>query len=185
MSQDSYIISCAKCGAKNRVPKERLKDRPLCGKCKGTLEPETAIIRCANCGAKNRVLKVRVNEQPKCGKCHSPLKTIEYYNHPVELTDRTFPEGVISFPGPVLMDYYSPLCGYCKMLDPILAQLASDYAGRVKIGKMNVEQNPLTASKYDIMSTPTLIFFKDGKEINKLLGAQSKEAIESQLRSIL
>lgn len=185
MNQDSYIIKCSGCGAKNRVPKERLKDKPVCGKCKAELRPESVIIKCADCGAKNRILKVRLYDQPVCGKCRTPLKLIEYYDHPVEMTDQTFREGVLSFPGPLLMVYYSPGCGYCKMLDPVLDQLASEYAGRLKVGKINVDQNTTIASQYNITVTPTLIFFKDGKEINKLSGAQDKEAIESQLRSIL
>jgi thioredoxin len=83
------------------------------------------------------------------------------------------------------MEYYSPLCAYCKTLDPILDQLAAQYAGRIKIGKMNIEQNPLTASQYDIMSTPTMILFKAGKPINTLLGTQTKEQIEDHLRYVL
>lgn len=185
MSQDSYILICSSCGSKNRVPKERLKDRPICGKCKAVLEPESLVLKCTECGAKNRILKVRLKDQPVCGKCRAPIKPIEYPNHPVEMTDLTFSEGVLSFPGPVLMEYYSPMCGHCKTLDPILSQLASKYEGRLKIGKMNVDQNPMTASKFDVMSTPTMIFFKDGKQVNTLLGAQSREAIESHLQAIL
>ncbi|UCF57346.1 MAG: thiol reductase thioredoxin [Deltaproteobacteria bacterium] len=185
MKQDSVIIRCSSCGTKNRVPKGRLKDRPVCGKCKATLKLETVIIQCSDCGVKNRVFKVLLDDEPKCGKCHSALKAIPYYNHPILITDQTFNQEVLAFPGPVLMEYYSPLCAYCKTLDPILGQLALQYAGRLKIGKMNIEQNPLTASQYDIMSTPTMILFKNGKQINKLLGAVSKEEIEDHLRHIL
>ena len=185
MNEDSIIIECSSCGTKNRVPKDRLKDQPLCGKCKATLRPESVIIKCSDCGAKNRIIKVRLNDQPMCGKCHTPLKAIPYNDHPIEITDRTFSEEVLSFPGPVLMEYYSPLCTYCKTLDPILSQLASKYAGQIKIGKLNVEHNPLTASQYDILSTPTMILFQDGKQINKLLGTQTKEQIEDHLRYVL
>jgi thioredoxin len=97
----------------------------------------------------------------------------------------TFNQEVLDFPGPVLMEYYSPMCAYCKTLDPILDQLASEYAGQIKVGKMNIDQNALTASQYDIMSTPTMILFKNGKQINKLLGAVSKEEIEKHLRYVL
>ncbi len=185
MNQESAIIRCSSCGTKNRIPKRRLKDHPLCGKCKATLKPETVILQCSNCGVKNRVFKVLLDDQPKCGKCHAALKAIPYYKHPVLVTDQTFEQEVLAFPGPVLMEYYSPMCAYCKTLDPILDQLASEYAGRIKIGKMNIEQNPLTASQYDIMSTPTMILFKNGKQINKLLGTVSKEEIENHLRYVL
>lgn len=185
MNQDSAIIRCSSCGTKNRVPKGRLKDNPLCGKCKTILKPETVIIKCSECGAKNRLIKALLNDQPKCGKCHAPLQAVPYYNHPILITDRTFNQEILDSPGPVLMEYYSPMCAYCKTLDPILDQLASEYAGQIKIGKMNIDQNPLTASQYDIMSTPTMILFKNGKQINKLLGAVSKEEIENHLRYVL
>ncbi len=185
MNQDSAIIRCSSCGIKNRVPKARLKDSPLCGKCKTILKPETVIIECSDCGAKNRLIKALLNDQPKCGKCHAPLQAVPYYNHPILITDSTFNQEILDSPGPALMEYYSPLCAYCKTLDPILDQLASEYAGRIKIGKMNIDQNPLTASQYDIMSTPTMILFKDGKQINKLLGALSKEEIENHLHHVL
>lgn len=185
MNQDSAIIRCSSCGTKNRVPKGRLKDNPLCGKCKNILKPETVIIKCSECGAKNRLIKALLNDQPKCGKCHAPLQAIPYYNHPIPITDRTFKQEILESPSPVLMEYYSPMCAYCKTLDPILDQLALEYAGQIKIGKMNIDQNPLTPSQYDIMSTPTMILFKDGKQINKLLGAVSKEEIENHLHYLL
>ena len=185
MNQASAIIACSSCGAKNRVPKGRLKDNPLCGKCKALLRPEILVVKCSECGAKNRLYKDLLDEQPKCGKCHAPLHAIPYYSHPTLVTDRTFNQEVLAFPGPVLMEYYSPMCAYCKTLDPILDQLASEYAGRIKVGKMNIDQNPLTASQYDIMSTPTMILFKNGKQIHKLLGAVSKQEIENHLAYIL
>jgi len=185
MNQDSTIIQCSGCGTKNRVPKGRLRDKPLCGKCKAILKPETVIIPCSECGAKNRVVKALLDDKPKCGKCHAPLGAIPHFSHPIPITDHTFDQEILAFPGPVLMEYYSPMCGYCKTLDPILDQLASEYAGRIKIGKMNIDQNPLTASQYDIMSTPTMILFKNGKQINKILGAVSKAEIENHLRYVL
>ncbi|MFH1349587.1 MAG: thioredoxin domain-containing protein [Pseudomonadota bacterium] len=185
MNQDSVIVSCTRCGSKNRVPKARLKEHPVCGKCKAALTPESVIINCLECGAKNRVFKALLNQQAKCGKCHVTLKPIQFPAEPVQVTDHTFKEEVLSFPGPVLLEYYSNSCGYCKMLDPILNQLASQYSGRLKIAKLNVEQNPLAASQYDIMSTPTMILFKGGKQVDKLLGAMSKEEIEEHLRVFL
>jgi len=185
MNQDSAIIQCSSCGTKNRVPKGRLKDNPLCGKCKAILRAEILLVKCSECGVKNRLYKDLLNDQPKCGKCHAPLHAIPYYSHPTPITDRTFGQEVLAFPGPVLMEYYSPVCAHCKTLDPILDQLASEYAGRIKVGKMNIDQNPLTASQYDIMSTPTMILFKNGKQINRLLGAVSKQEIENHLRYIL
>ncbi len=185
MNQDSVVVPCSSCGAKNRIPRTRLKEHPVCGKCHSAIQPETAIIKCAACGAKNRIPKVLLGEQAKCGQCHEALQVIPAYDYPIELNDRSFAAEVLSFPGPVLTEFYSPMCAYCRTLDPILGQLAAQYAGRAKISKMNIEQNPLTASQYGIMSTPTMILFKDGKKVNKLVGAMGKAEIEGHLKYIL
>lgn len=185
MTQDTVLIKCAECGTSNRIPRARLKEHPKCGKCGGTIEPETTIISCASCGTKNRIFKVLLDDQPLCGKCHGPLKTLPFYNYVVETTDRTFNDEVMTFPGPVLLEFYSNACPHCHTLTPILNQLASEYAGRAKIAKLNIERSPMTASRYDVMSTPTIIFFKEGKEVNKLLGAVPKTEIESRLNYIL
>ena len=185
MSQDSVVVPCSSCGAKNRIPRTRLKEHPVCGKCHAPILLETAIVKCAACGAKNRVPKVLLGDQAKCGQCHQPLQVTPAYDYPIELSDRTFADEVLSFPGPVLTEFYSPMCAYCRTLDPILGQLATQYAGRAKISKMNIEQNPMTASQYGIMSTPTMILFKDGKKVNKLVGSLGKNEIEGHLNYIL
>jgi thioredoxin 2 len=185
MPQDTVFIKCAECGTSNRIPKARLKEHPKCGKCGGAIEPETIIIPCAGCGTKNRIYKALLEDHPQCGKCHEPLETMPVYNYVVEITDRTFNDEVLTFPGPVLLDFYSNSCPHCHTLTPILNQMAKDYAGRVKIAKLNIERSPTTASRYDVMSTPTIIFFKEGKEVNKLLGAVPRTEIESRLKYIL
>ena len=82
------VIRCLNCGTKNRIPKERLHDRPLCGKCGGTLDE--MIIRCLNCGTKNRMPENRLNEKPLCGKCGATLVVTSDQGRPVEVTDGTF-----------------------------------------------------------------------------------------------
>ena len=185
MNQDSVIVPCSSCGAKNRIPRARLKEHPVCGKCHAAIQVEAAIIKCAACGAKNRIPKVLLGDQAQCGQCHQPLQVIPKYDYAIELNDRTFADEVLSFPGPVLTEFYSPMCAYCRTLDPILGQLAAQYAGRAKISKINIEQNPMTASQFGIMSTPTMILFKDGKKVNKLVGSLGKAEIEGHLNYIL
>ena len=163
----------------------RLKENPKCGKCGETIEPESVIIKCSDCGAKNRVLKALVVDNPNCGKCHEPLKTIPVFDYVVETTDRIFQSDILDFPGPVLLEFYSNSCGYCHMLTPILQQLAKEYAGRLKIGKLNIDRSPTTASRYNVMSTPTMILFDRGKEVDRLLGAMQKGEIESHLNKVL
>ena len=185
MDQESALIRCSGCGTKNRVPKERLKEDPKCGKCGSVLKPETLFIKCTHCGTKNRIYKALMQDQSRCGKCHETLQTIPLYDYVVETSDRTFGDEVLSFPGPVLAEFYSNSCGYCHMLTPILQQMAKEYMGRMKISKLNIDSNPATASRFNVMSTPTMILFKDGRAVDTLLGALQKHEIENRLRPFL
>jgi thioredoxin len=103
----------------------------------------------------------------------------------VEVSDRTFKDEILDFPGPVLLEFYAPWCGHCQRLSPVLDQLASEYAKRAKIAKLNVDQNSITASQYAIRSTPALFFFKGGKLLDRVLGALPKGEIERHLLAIL
>ena len=149
------------------------------------MNPESLIVKCALCGTKNRIPKGRLNEGPKCGKCGSPLNLSGSQGAPVEVTDHSFDHEVISHPGPVLVDCWAPWCGPCRMVAPVLDKLASEYAGRVKIAKLNVDENPAIASRYGIQSIPTMLIFKNGTQVNKLIGALPKEEIERHLRTAL
>ena len=149
------------------------------------MSQDSIIIRCNNCGTKNRIPKDRLNDFPVCGRCHTPLSRGRIYDRPVDITDQTFNGEIISFPGPVLVDCWAPWCGPCQMMAPMLEQLAKDYAGRVKIAKLNVDENPLTASQYHILSIPTMLLFKNGQMVKPLIGALPKGEIEKHLVSIL
>ncbi|MCD6298449.1 MAG: thioredoxin TrxC [Deltaproteobacteria bacterium] len=149
------------------------------------MDQESIIVRCANCGAKNRIPKERLGEGPICGKCKAPLKVATSPAIPVDVTDQTFSQEVLSFPGPVLVDCWAPWCGPCRMVAPVLEQLASEYAGRLKIAKLNVDENPATASQYGIQSIPTMLLFKNGNQVNSLVGALPKPEIERHLLTIL
>jgi thioredoxin 2 len=150
------------------------------------MNPESAIVICSKCGTKNRIPRDRWGDRAACGKCRAPLTLSgSFPGYPVEVYDRNFESEVMAYPGPVLLEFYAPWCGYCQKLAPVLDQMAAEYAGRVKIAKLNVDQNQATASRYDIRSTPSLFFFKNGRLVDHVLGSLPKGEIERHLAIIL
>ena len=149
------------------------------------MNQQSIIVKCDRCGTKNRIPENRLNEAAICGKCRSPLNVLSAPGVPVDVTDQTFNHEVISHPGLVLVDCWAPWCGPCKMIAPVLEQLAEEYKGRVKIAKLNVDENPATSSNYAIQSIPTMLIFKNGDQVNKLVGALPKQEIERQLAALL
>jgi thioredoxin 2 len=145
---------------------------------------ETGVMTCSWCGAKNRVPadKLREGLQPVCGQCKRPLAVS---THPVTVTDANFAQEVERSPLPVLLDMWAPWCGPCRMIAPTIEQLAGDLAGRVKVAKLNTDENPMTASRFNVRSIPTLLVLKDGEEIDRLVGAIPKQEILRRLESVL
>jgi thioredoxin 2 len=149
------------------------------------VNPDNIIVPCPKCSTKNRVPKDRLQDKPVCAKCRTPLMPGGFPDRPIVVTDSTFNEEVLSSPSPVVVDCWAPWCGPCHMVAPILDQLASEYAGMVRIAKLNVDENRMTASQYSTNSIPTLLFFKDGKLADRLVGALPKAEIERHLRALL
>ena len=90
------------------------------------------------------------------------------------LSDATFDETIAGADTPVLVDFWAEWCGPCKMIAPTLAEIASEQKGKLAIGKLNVDDNPDTARRFDVMSIPTLLVFKDGQQVKRLVGAKGK-----------
>lgn len=149
------------------------------------MNSDSIIILCSSCGTKNRIPEKRIYDHPICGKCRAPLSKDLELDHPVIVTDRSFQEEIISYPGPVLLDCWAPWCGPCKAIAPVLEQLAKEYKGRIKIAKLNVDENPEIASRYAIQSIPTMLLFQNGKTVNTLVGALPKHEIEKHVKSII
>ena len=104
---------------------------------------------------------------------------------PIELTEETFEQEVLKAAVPVLVDFWAVWCGPCKMIAPIVEELAGEYQGKVKIGKLDVDNNPGVASKYGIRSIPTLLIFKGGKKVDEIVGAVPKPMITNKLNAQL
>ena len=143
-----------------------------------------AVISCPNCGTKNRVDEGAARQmQPVCGKCGTPLDVGAASAKPITVTDETFASEVLAARGvPVLVDYWAEWCGPCRMVAPVLDELAAESQGRYRIAKLNVDENPRTAAQYDIRSIPTMLVFKDGAVVDRIVGAQPKQAIAARLR---
>ena len=102
-----------------------------------------------------------------------------------EVTDQTFEQEILQHQGVALVDFWAPWCGPCRMIGPIIEQLAEEYEGRAKIVKLNVDENPDTPARYGIQGIPTLLLFKDGELVDSLVGLQSKETLVKRLDAVL
>lgn len=142
-------------------------------------------VMCRSCGAKNRIPANHLNKKAFCGRCHASLTIHHYPDHPVDIGDHTFKEEVLNFPGSVLAVFWVPWCGACKMIMPTLDIFAKSYAGKVKVVKVNVEQNPELSSYYKIDATPTLHFYKNGNLIRSFKGAIPPHELMQQADYIL
>lgn len=143
------------------------------------------VVVCSKCHTRNRVDETRlVNSGARCGRCGATLEAAGAHDSkPLVITDQTFEREVLSARGkPVLVDCWAPWCGPCRIIGPVMDQLAAESQGNYRIAKLNVDENPATASQYQISSIPTMLIFKDGKLIERLIGVQPKTAIAERLR---
>ena len=106
-------------------------------------------------------------------------------SEPIELTDDNFEQEVLKSDLPVLVDFWATWCGPCRMVGPIVDELAKEYAGKLKVGKLNVDSNGKTSIKYGIMSIPSLLFFKKGQVVDQMVGAAPKNSFVEKVNRIL
>lgn len=137
------------------------------------------LITCPSCGATNRTPPGAT--AVRCGRCKTPLAMS---TTPLTVGDANFAELVERSPMPVLLDFWAAWCGPCHMLAPTVDQLARELDGAVRVGKVNVDENPATADRFGVRSIPTMIIFRGGREVDRLVGVQPKTEILKRVHAV-
>lgn len=143
----------------------------------------TFVVTCPSCAGKNRIPADRQHLQPKCGKCGTPLN-LRKDARPIELTDHDFHDFLGRATLPVMVDFYSPTCGPCKALAPLIQLLGREYLGRVHIAILDTSRNQAAAGRYQIRGVPTLLFFQDGQVIDQVVGAPPEQQLRQKLEQL-
>jgi len=144
-----------------------------------------ALIVCPGCGAKNRIPAEKWHLKPKCGRCGLSLAGAPRSGIVNPLTDAQFQQRVEQSFLPVLVDFYSPTCGPCRMIAPVVETLAQDYAGRLLVFKIDTSSQQMSAARFQIRGVPTLLFFKNGHLVDRLVGAVPRAEIEQRITTLL
>lgn len=154
-------------------------------KFKKAMDQETVIIECLRCGTKNRVPRSRIDDRPRCGQCHAPLDLEAFAIRPLETADGTFARDVLAAESPALVYFYSPTCPYCRMLSPVIDELAVKFEGIALIARIDTTVNPSVSQQYGIQGVPTLLLFREGKLMKRMVGVLSGDEIERNLKGII
>ncbi len=142
------------------------------------MSDKTVLLRCGKCAAVNRVPATRLKEHPRCGKCKSPL---EFPSAPVEATDSTFDSEVLRWPGAALVFFWAPWCAHCRGMFSIIEELAHRRAGMLKVATVNTEKELLLARRFDVVSVPRLMLYRNGDKLNEINGAVQRLQLEEWL----
>lgn len=138
---------------------------------------------CSSCGAKNRIPPDKQHLQPKCGRCGA------YLDGPpgevMSLGDHNFQQVINSTDKPVLVDFFSPTCGPCRMLAPVIEKLAVRYAGKALICSVDTSRHQMVPTRFQIRGVPTLIFFKNGQVVDQMVGAVPETELVQRLNRML
>jgi thioredoxin 2 len=145
------------------------------------LMDQTVHVVCPDCSGVNRVPAARLSANPSCGKCHAAL----FQGRPVALSEATFDTQVARSGLPVVVDFWAPWCGPCKMMAPAFERAAAELEPRVRLVKVNTEAEPNLAARFGIRSIPTLVAFRNGEELARQSGALEFAGLVAWARSVL
>lgn len=146
------------------------------------MKVDTSFIRCKNCKTINRLPADMLKRQPRCGKCKALL---EISKQSVEVSALNFNQEVLAWPGIVLVVFWSPRCGHCLRMTPVVEELAHERAGIIKLVKVNIDNEPSLAVRFQIKATPVMMLYRDGDKISEIAGALPKEQLEAWIDSSL
>ena len=141
------------------------------------VESQQVTLRCQFCQTWNRIDASRAANRPKCGKCGKPI----LIDRPVRLDDETFARTIAESRVPVLVDFYADWCGPCKMMAPFVDELAGRHQGDTLVAKLDTDRSPRTAESFGIRGIPTVIVFRDGREVTRVSGAMPLQGLEALL----
>lgn len=135
---------------------------------------DAVILRCPSCRALNRVPADKLNSSPVCGQCKARL---QFPTRPLNTTTAAFDKELNDWPESVLLEFWAKWCGYCRIIEPVVNDLAAWKAGRLKVLRVEVDAEPALAQRFVVKATPTFVFFKNGKQLGRIDGAP-KEKLE-------
>lgn len=148
-----------------------------------TLDDKGVVVACSNCGRRNRIQYAQLGETIRCGNCKNALGGV---NMPVEADSEEHFHALVNGSAlPVLVDFWAPWCGPCKMVAPEFQKVAVSSAGKLLVAKVNTEAQPGLARRYEIQAIPTLILFQSGNEVARESGARPAESIQSFVQQAL
>ncbi|MDD5759912.1 MAG: thioredoxin family protein [Desulfobulbaceae bacterium] len=144
----------------------------------------SVIVSCSSCGQKNKIPADKQHLQPKCGKCGS-LISLAGKAVPVEIEDSNFQNFINGAGMPVMVDFFSPTCGPCQMMSPIVNSLAQRFVNRGIVAKIDTSENQRIFSQFNIRGVPSFLFFKNGKLVDQVVGGVPENVLAQKLSSLL
>jgi thioredoxin 2 len=146
------------------------------------MSEKTVYLRCDKCGVLNRVPADKIHSDPKCGKCKDIIQILHI---PVDVTTANFDKEVLAWPGTVAVEFWTPWCGHCRTMAPLLEKLAREKAGLLKVVRVNLDSEPLLGPRFGVTATPTFYVYQNGHRHGDISGAVPKDQFEAWIEAVL